>query len=149
MSEGATIHDLSERLQRLSAALPGPRTDPTNLKSGDGGGTSDGMGPWEQSVDRRLDQLHSDQRDLLRFGIAAFVLAFTAIIGSFFLLSTKIEDVSQTLSSKMDGVGQQISALKTDLAVLKATDGAQQPPPCPAGMATCKPWERQWETPPK
>lgn len=87
------------------------------LQGGGGGGKYDGMDPWEQSVDRRLADLHSDQRDLLRAGLGAFVLAFGAIITSFFLLSAKI-----------DGIGQQIADLKTDVAVLKATRSPQPNP---------------------
>lgn len=91
------------RLGDRGSRAPGALNTPT------GGGTFDGMGPWEVSVDKRLDQLHADHRDLLRFGIGAFVMAFSAIIVSFFLLSAKIEQSGEKIGDKIDGLTAQVS----------------------------------------
>lgn len=86
------------------------------LKSGGGGDNSGGMGPWETSVDRRLDQLHADQRDILRLGIGAFVLAFGAIVTSFLLLSAKIESSADKIDQRLEKVAGKIDALTSQTA---------------------------------
>jgi site-specific recombinase len=51
----------------------------------------DGMSDWQNSVEKRLDQLHGDTRSLLWAMIGGFVLTWSGLIAGFLLLSDKID----------------------------------------------------------
>lgn len=95
------------------------------LRDAGGGGTSDGMGPWEASVDRQLGQLHTDVRDLLRYSLGAFVLVFGAIITVFIMLSSKIDASTERLATKIDGVSAQVSQSSEKIARLEGASEAK------------------------
>lgn len=122
--------DLIRAANDASAAvrsIPAPETP--HLRKSGGGGTSDGMGPWEQSVDKQLGRLHADQRELLRFGIGAFVMAFSAIVVSFFLLSAKIEAGTEKLAGKIDALTAQVGSTSERVSRLEGQVSAPKPTP--------------------
>lgn len=76
-------------------AIPAPTTEPLH-KSG-GGGTSDGMDPWQQTVETRLGQLHADIRDVgkkvdahLFWTIGGFFTVLASLAGGFLWLADKL-----------------------------------------------------------
>lgn len=105
-------------LRAYEEAPDEPAVTPAPLKGGGDGDNYGGMDPWQTSVDRQLGQIHGDMRDMLRFAIGGFVLTFSAIIASFFLLSAKIEASTDKLGAKIDGVTAQLSDVKSNVAVL-------------------------------
>lgn len=86
-----------------------------------GGGGLDGPGepPHESGMDPAVTQLQNDFRDLLKGGIAAFVLAFTAMVVSFFFLIARIDSSFDKVDGKLDKISAQVAGMQTDVAVLK------------------------------
>jgi hypothetical protein len=100
-----------------------------DLPGDGGGGTSGGVtDDWKASVDRQLERLHSDVRDLLRglIGVAIFVLA---LIGGLYLYigsksdavvsrtetiegrTTRIETKQDAIDQRLDRIEQKIDQL--------------------------------------
>lgn len=81
--------------------------------------------PQDSGMDAQLAQLHTDVRDLLKAGIAGFVLVFSALVVAFFILLGKIDGVSD----QVRGVGTDVAVLKNDVADLKSTHAPQAQTP--------------------
>lgn len=70
------------------------------LERGGGGGTSGGMtDDWKTSVDRQLQQLHSDVRTLWKSGLAATFVLAGMIAGLYLYANAKFDAVQQQLLS--------------------------------------------------
>jgi hypothetical protein len=79
------------------------------------------MGPWEQSVEGRLTQLHGDVRQVLQAAIGGAVLVLSALAAGFLVLSAKIDDSADRLADKGDRISAQISSLSERAAKLEGT----------------------------
>lgn len=84
------------------------------LNAGGGDGTSDGMDPWQQSVETRLGALEGKLDNHLKWLLIAFA-------GGFIALGGLVLNRSDGLSGKMDQVNERIGDLRADLAALRAT----------------------------
>lgn len=98
------------KLDELQAAqIKVERAAEDVLKSGDGGGTSDGMDPWQTSVETRLGQIHtalegtrkdlgeridSNFKWLLGAYGAGFVILAGMMVAGYLLLADKIAAIS-------------------------------------------------------
>lgn len=136
------LPDLIRAANDASAAvksIPAPSTE--HLRSGGGGGTSDGMGPWEQSVEGRLTALGDKIDSLQRWLLVAFAAGFVAL-GGLILNRTDV------LSDKIGSLGQDVATVKAQMAAPRSAPTSSEVPPCPAGNPGCKPWEREWGPPP-
>lgn len=76
-------------------SIPAPATP--HLRKSGGGGTSDGMDPWQQTVETRLGQLHTDIRDVgkkvdahLFWTIGGFFTVLASLAGGFLWLADKL-----------------------------------------------------------
>lgn len=69
------------REQKLGSELKGPSL----LRPPGGGGTSDGMDPWQQTVETRLGELRTDVRDLGK-KVDGHFMALMAALGTGFLI---------------------------------------------------------------
>lgn len=85
------------------------------LKSGNGGGTSGGMSEdWKSSVDRQLETLHQDVRNLLYGLLAAAVLLGGAGLGFYTKLSDQSADLrveQARTAGKIDLINEKIDRL--------------------------------------
>lgn len=70
---------------------------PPTLNQGGSDGTYDGMDPWQQSVENRLGQLHTDVRDLgkkvdanLMWMLGGFITVLGALGSGFLWLADKL-----------------------------------------------------------
>lgn len=83
------------RLEELADAVQ------DKLKDGDGGGTSGGMSDdWKASVDRQLNRLHDDVRNLL------YGLVFVAVAGC---------GLYAMLNSQLNGIEVRQAAMETKI----------------------------------
>lgn len=102
------------------------------------------MSPWEQSVESRLAEVNTRLDNQLKWLLIAFAAGFVALAGL-------ILNRTDALSAKAEAISQQVGELKSDVAVLKASEEATDNaalPPCPDGKSKCSPWERRWKEPP-
>lgn len=110
------IHQLDlqkEKIERL-AEQRAEQMIQDRLKSGGGGGTSDGMDAWQTSVEDRLGALREDLRELRNWlaGGAAFILI--ALAGGFFFLLGEVNNAS-------DKADAQLTALREGQARIEVT----------------------------
>lgn len=90
------LRDLQSRMEALEERLPD-----AGLKNGDGGGTSGGMSDdWKDSVDRQLNRLHDDVRNLL------YGLVFVAVAGC---------GLYAMLNSQLNGIEVRQAAMETKI----------------------------------
>jgi len=109
------------------------------LKGPGGGGTSDGMGPWETSVETRLGSLGAsvdrlgDRMDLrfdtlIKAYAAGFVFVILAFAGGYFALSEKIDRSTERLAAKIEGVSSQVAQSGERIAKLEGAIESKPPP---------------------
>jgi len=82
---------------------------PGALYGAGGGGTTDGMDPWQQTVETRLSELRGEIREVrhIIYGAAAFILV--ALGSGFLYLAGKVENSNLMLATKIDGVYQKLA----------------------------------------
>lgn len=104
-----TVHSFEEaRREREEAFFPD--TDPP-LKRGNGGGTSDGMDGWQQSVETRLADLGNDVRDLRRWFGGGVILLLGAFAAGFLALQAETRHQSDQTDDKLTAIDQRLDKM--------------------------------------
>lgn len=113
---------MSDNLVQLSDYLKRPTEPPlpsADLKPPSGGGTSDGMDLWQQSVETRLGQLHADLGEVSKKLDSRFLWLLGAFAAGFLALMSMINATANRIDSKFDAIGAKIDGLSSQLS---ATD---------------------------
>ncbi len=87
------------------------------LQGGGGGGTSDDMS-WQASIEGRVEGLRAKVDAHLLWVLGVFGAGFLLLAG---LIVNRTDAITKELGAKIEGVGQQVGTVKTDVEVLKAT----------------------------
>lgn len=111
----------------IRSGLGGVR-DTAPLPKGDGGGTSDGMGPWEQSVESRLGQLHGDLRLMMGALVAGFLFLILAFGAGYKMLADQMQANTDKLVGKLDILVTQTNSVSERVAKLEGAAEAKAPP---------------------
>ncbi len=101
-----------EAYDRFRSRVQGRLSDV--LKHGDGDGTSGGVtDDWKASVDRQLEQLHGDVRNLLYGLIGGFLFLLAAGGVAYSKISDQVSDgrvQAQRIEGKIDTLGAKLDA---------------------------------------
>lgn len=97
------------------------------LNEGGGGGTSDGMGPWEQSVESRLGQLHGDLRLMMGALVAGFLFLILAFGAGYKMLTDQMDANTDKLSVEIKALSTQMSISSERIAKLEGAADAKPP----------------------
>ena len=115
--------DIEKDKRRLTASFGGAQT----LHGGGGGGTSDGMGPWEQSIESRLGQLHSDGQQIRAALVGGFLFLLAAFGAGYVALAAKMDQSTDRLAAKIDTVLTQVGGVGERVAKLEGAAEAKPP----------------------
>ena len=83
------------------------------------GRTSDGMDPWQQTVETRLGELRGDVRQVLTATVGSAVFVLGALATGFFFLLGQVGAGNEKVVAKLEAISTQLADVKTDVAVLK------------------------------
>ncbi|MBX9614088.1 MAG: hypothetical protein K2X25_00700 [Caulobacteraceae bacterium] len=89
------------------------------------------MSAWQSSTSDRIGTLERDHRALLLAFGAAFVFIIVMFAAGYLSLAAKLDAGFDRVSSKIDLMASDVSAVKADVAVLKANAGAASDPDRP------------------
>jgi len=97
-----------------------------------GGGTSDGMDPWQTSVEGRLGRIEDKLDGQFKWSLGAFGGGFAfllvAFATGFLVLSAKLDNGFDKIGSKIDTLAAQVAQSNERVARL---EGAQDSKPAP------------------
>ena len=102
------------RRDRENAMLSLNRADP--LHGGRGGGTSDGMDGWQQSVETRLSDLGGDVRDLRRWFGGGVILLLGAFAAGFLALQAELRAHDAQARSDATAIDQRLDRMSESQA---------------------------------
>lgn len=119
MTVDSRIRKVLADAQRARDELRNAHGELEKLRGGGGGGTSDGMDHWQQSVETRLGELRGDIRQVLQVSIGGVVLLLCAFATGYLILSARMDAATEKVSSKIDALTAQISQQSERLARLE------------------------------
>lgn len=99
----------------------GSSRSPGALKGASGGGTSDGMDAWQQTVETRLGELRGDIRQLFYSIVGGAGFLLVAFAAGFLVLLARVDEQGERTRAKLDGISQQVSTLSERVARMEGT----------------------------
>lgn len=119
-----TVHSFEEF--RRSREEAGDRLSQPPLKEGGGGGTSDGMDIWHQSVETRLGSLNDKMDRNLLWTMGGFGAVILAGLTMFLAVASKLDQSVDKLAAKIDAVSAQVSEVGERVARLEGAAEKQK-----------------------